>query len=156
MTAEKQDLLYRSHGAACRLIGLLILYCLLCCIGSWQGALQDMDKFRALGSSRPFGYYLETNDFAGNAGMLVSVSAELLLYIVLCRRAERRTLWYFAVMLVLHGAAWLHSHSLGPVYLLYTAVGKWAVYYRALANISILPACTYFILYAMRVRMNSE
>ena len=151
MRPEKQEWLSQCHTAACSLIVLLAIYCLLACIGSWQGALQDMEKFHALGSSEPFWYYLKQNDFGAMVVMLASVSGELLLYILLCRRAERRRLWYFAVMLVLHGAAWLHSHSLGPAYMLYASVGEWAVHYRAIANIGIFPAVVYFALYAMRV-----
>ena len=152
----KSDFLSRFHRFVCIFSLILTAFCLLRCIASYEGALQDMRKYEGLGFSYPVQYYLEKNCFLVIVGQFLWVTCEFLLYIVQCRWAHQKkslwgSLWYFYVMLVFHTATWLHANSIVQGYPPPASTCRLVLDYRTLANISILPALLYSLSYTLRV-----
>ena len=136
---------------------LLIVYCILMCILSFVGAIQDYEKFRALGRTKSFYSYLEDNGLWYNFAQFILVTVEFALYRLTNRRLEHRTpvkgsLWYYSAMLVIHAVAWLHANSLVQGYPFALEVGEFVLWYRAIADTCLWPVIGYCISYAMRFR----
>lgn len=159
--SREPDLLIRLHNSACILCTLHAARCLLMCILTALNAWQDVCKFEGIRASRPFHYYLTDNNFGEYMGIFLWVSAELILYIALCRRAEqKKSSWgsivYFLCMLVFHIIVWLKAHYLIPGYPLQFPNEDELVFFYRFAEVTILPAVVYFALYLFRVHKLSK
>ena len=78
-----------AHRLCCLFSGLIVAHCLLMCIFSFSGARADLAKYRDLGFSYSFGYFLIENNFPEALQSFLPILAEFLLYLMLHRRAER-------------------------------------------------------------------
>ena len=79
---SKSRILSILHRIVCILSGMLVIWYFLLCIFSVKGALDDMNKFGGLGFSYPLQHYLALNGFWESVILLVTVTAEFLLYIL--------------------------------------------------------------------------
>ena len=151
---SQRNPLIRVHRLACVIVILLIAYFLLGCIVSFCDALQEMNKFRDLGSSNSIRFYLASNAFGETVAVLLLITIEFLLYIMHCRRVAQERMvkggmWYFSVLLMLHMMICIHANLLVQSC---TLPSQTIMYYRAYANISTLPSAVYCILYYLHLR----
>ena len=153
--AKKPDSLSLLHRIVCFCCVLITTYYLLMCIFSICGAIQDMQKFGALGFSHPFGYYLVDNSFPEAICMCLPITSEFLFYVVLYSRAKhmkhpRISSWYLSVMLVLHTIIWLHANSLeipnSPPFISSDGLG---LRYYIFTTITVVQSVVYLILFNM-------
>ncbi len=154
---NKSAILKILHRITCVLGTLLAAYGLLICVFTVLDALDDLRVYKALGFSYTLRYFLRKEHFAGCVVFFLMVTGEIVLYILLCRRAEEKRLipwglWYLGTMLAIHAAAWINYHSLQiPIpYLPDPDETEWL--YNTFINFTILPSIAYFTLYLMRVR----
>ena len=121
-------------GLGLIMIAIAFFYCGLVL----AGAMQDMEKYSGLGFSYPFAYYLAENDFWFSLWVLLSVTAEFVLY--LTQRQNRY--WLFVAMWVLHTGLWVHAKVLSvPAGKGYNPAG----YYLHFAEVTLLPTIGYFV-----------
>jgi len=98
---------------------------------------------------------LREENFWECAVFFLVVTGELVLYIFLCRRAEKKEpiswgAWYLGTMPAIHVAAWINYYSLQiSIPYLFDPVDAFD---DAFVNFTILPSIAYFTLYLMRVR----
>ena len=86
--------------------------------------MQDARKYGGLGFDYSFWHYLNKNH-------------------------SRGSILYFAAMLMLHTAIWLHVNLIVQGYPAESSVSAMEVYYRTYANMSLLPAIVYFAVYLL-------
>lgn len=98
------------HRTACFLGGgLVVAYFLLHIALTVSISFDELEKFSALGSSQPLGYYLKKNCLAEHLFIFLGILAEFLLYRLLYRRAneDQPLPWgirYVRIMLAFHAA----------------------------------------------------
>lgn len=155
--SEKPDLLSGLHRTACVLFTILAGWCLLRCFLSFSLAWDDARLFGDLGFSRPFSYYLRDYYFLENIVMFALVTAELALYLLLCRRADqyipfRGSILYFAVVMAIHVALCIHANTLPrPEFYASTPAEEAITRYYYWATLTVTPSVAYFALYLLRL-----
>lgn len=154
---SKSNILKILHRLTCVWGMLLAAYGLLICVFTVLDALDDLRIYTDLGFSYSLHYFLRKEHFAGCVVFFLMVTGEIILYTLLCRRAEEKRLipwglWYLGTMLAIHAAAWVNYNSLQiPIpYLPDPDEVEWL--YNIFINFTILPSIAYFTLYLMRVR----
>jgi len=154
---SKSNIFKILHRITCALGLLLAAYGLLMCIFTVLDALDDLQIYTDLGFSYTLQYFLREENFWACAVFFLVVTGELVLYIFLCRRAEKKEpiswgVWYFGTLLAIHAAAWINFYLLQiPIpYLFDSDDVEWL--YRAFVEFTTLPSIAYFSLYLMRVR----
>lgn len=149
--SKKRDIISGFHNIVCILSVVLAAWYFLGCILTFSGALDDMYKFGGLGFSYPFYYYLSDNGFWKNAAIFMTVAVEFLLYHRKYRLSEpeklRRSVWYFSIMLAFHMLIWVHANTTIQGYPSSCIV---KAHYHIYANITLLPAITYFTVFLLR------
>lgn len=155
-----QTLFLRLHDVVCSICGLLAVRYLLMCLLTFVQSVQDIRKYGSLGSPKSLLHYLIQNNFNDYLIFFVCIAVELLLYIILCRRAnqKKKPLWggslYLLAMIGFHTLLVMHSHGFIPGHipefsgLLDTSI----ILYGEFARYTILTAFTYFVMYLLRIR----
>lgn len=148
---NKSTILKVLHGIACALGSLVAAFGLLTCVCQFYSALCDLRRHSGLGFSYSLQYFLRKEYFGAWVVFFLVVTGELVLYIFLCHRAEKKEpiswgVWYLGTTLAIHAAAWISFYSLQiPIpYLFDSDKVEWLF--------TILPSIAYFTLYLMRVR----
>ena len=157
---KKKDFTYRFQRIVYIVSALLVCYCFLCCILCFSGAMQDLEKFSGLGFTKSYYSYLLDNGLWYHVVDFLLVTAEFGLYRFSDRRLARKqpvkgSKWYFSAMLILHAAAWLHANFLVQGYPPVSEVGKFVLWYRAIADTSMWPVIGYAVSYMLRFRQYS-
>ena len=156
---RKNSLLTLSHSITCAISILIVMHYLLMCYFSFCGARADMSKFEGLGFSYSFLYHLQRNSFPKAVQMAGVVTVELLFYLILCHRAERKkhsygSIMYFFVLLMIHIGLWCYVAKMEfpelPPYI--TANGVNMSHYIFL-SITAVQSIVYSVLYFVRVRI---
>ncbi len=141
---NKSTILKILHRIACALGSLVAAFGLLTCVCQFYSALCDLRRHSGLGFSYTLQYFLRENHFGAWVVFFLLVTVELVLYIFLCRRAEKKEpiswgVWYLGTMLAIHAAAWINYYSQQiPIPYLYD-FDKVGWLYCAFANFTILP-----------------
>ncbi len=89
---NKSNILKILHRLTCVWGMLLAAYGLLISVFTVLDALDDLRVYKALGFSYTLHYFLRKEHFAGCAVFFLMVTGEIVLYILLCRRAEEKRL----------------------------------------------------------------
>ena len=152
------DVLSFLHRITC-IYGILItVFCLFQCYLSVANALQDVHKFEHTGTFSYFLHFLDEYNFAEDLLMCLSIATELLLYIVQYNRVQKAkpftgSIWYFTVMMIIHVIIWIHANSISlPKLPPYNVADEAGLYYRASANLTVIPSVIYFIQYLLCIR----
>lgn len=139
-------------------LGLLLpLYYLCRCCIHFADALQSFQKYSGLGFSHSFWYYFDKEDFFANALSLCVTSTQFIMYVILCRRAkDENASWisaaYFAVMVVLHLALYLHANSLEkPTIPIQNTVEGLIICYCNFTTYSLIAPFLYLAVYLLYV-----
>ena len=153
---SKSRILSILHRIVCILSGMLVIWYFLLCIFSVKGALDDMNKFGGLGFSYPLQHYLALNGFWESVILLVTVTAEFLLYILqdgLTARSKARggSIWYFVIVLALYFGIWMYLHLIAQGCIAGSSFGSILYRYRIYIYESLVFNCAYLVLYYFRI-----
>lgn len=152
------DLLHKLHVGACAFSALLFMYCLLRCIATLDGTINDFNKYRDLGFSYTFHYHLQNNGFYREVIPFSGVGMEWLHYLLQYRRVKQKKknaggIWIFGILLVVHIAMWLHAGTLSlPDLPDWELVELPVVQYRRFSNMTVFPSVVYFVMYVLHTR----
>lgn len=155
---QKSELLRKFHMAAWVFGGLLCTYWLLRCCAGVSSAWDDFKKFRDLGFSYTFQYHLQRECVDRDAIVFALTGAQWLHYVLQYRRAEQRkkstgAAWVFCLLLAVHIAMWLYGKTLPyPQAHPFEEAVMAAVYFRRVADRSVLPPLMYCVSYLLRIQ----
>ena len=149
------------HLCACICGPIVTVFLLFQVFLSVANALQDVNKYEHTGTFAFFLYFLNVYGFTTIICVFLLAATEMLLYIVLYRRAEKGiTHWgsicYFSVMMLLHIMVWFHANTMPSLDLIYDETFEAVYSYFLFAKTTALPAVLYAVSYVLCMRTNSK
>ena len=104
----------------CVLSALLVTFLMLQFILSYANAVQDLQKYGALGSPRTLFSYLSEYFFLEHLILFLWISADWILYMIIDQKANSRAALLLSLSLLLHIILWFHANFTpspeGPMY----------------------------------------
>lgn len=154
--AFRLDGLKALHRTTCILSTLLIACSLYMCVCRFVISLIIFRTENVPDNSYSFQFWLRDTNFYLNAVFFLLATVELVLYVFLCFRAERKCairwgIWYLGVMLAIHAVICIHAYSLPIPKFVVMAEDEVKKEYRFFASLTALPAALYEILYIWRI-----
>lgn len=136
---------------------LLSLYYLLRCYIGVSSAVQEMCKYSDLGATHSLWYYLDKENIYTDLLPILLVTAQLLVYVIVCRRGEyQATSWigilYFLTMSAFHLCLYMHANSLDlPSIPVQNEAERMVKLYHSFANRSLTQPFLYLSVYLLYV-----
>jgi hypothetical protein len=154
----KLDIYMLIHRLCCIFSGLLMAYCLLMCIFSFSGALDDLYLFQDLGFSLSFGHHLVENNFHKVIQVSIPVIAQFCVYLFLHHRAAEAkfpkiSIIYFAVVALLFVCMFVHANALDfAQFPPFTEEGDLRRNYYTFSRTMMLQSAAYLFSYLLRTK----
>lgn len=145
------------HRTTCILSTLLIVLSLFSCVCRFLMALVAFHDQRAQGFSYSLPFYLRDTYFYLNTAFFLLATVELVLYVFLCHRVEKKGtiqwgVWYLGVILLIHAVACIHAYLLPIPRFSVDVADEAKMTYRIFVSLTTLQSIPYFILYLIRVK----
>ena len=133
------------HKIICVLSVLLIAILILQFILSYANAVQDLQKYGALGSPRTLFSYLSEYYFLEHMILSLWILADWILYMINYRKRNSRAALLLSLSLVLHVILWFHANFApipeGPMY---NHIVQSCHRYRVFINLTTWPSLCYW------------
>lgn len=156
--SNKSTALKILHRAACILAMLLAIYNLFESIWRFFDALEDLELLTDLGFTHSLQYFLHGNHFTISCFFSLLAVAQLILYVVLCRKVrEGKPIcwgsWVIAIFAAVHVLACIYTNLL-PISREFPAndIEEIQMYYRGSWEQSLLPSVLCAVSYFVHLR----